>query len=117
MKRIAFTAGDDAAGDGFLAVCLVQHPQFAIRHEFVLGGGVAVGQRQIAAALHLDNTAAAGHLQHLAVQVQRHSAVDRQRGVNVNVRRQLDGVEINISNSCSQFFRGADFCCRLAPAN
>ena len=36
---------------------------------------------------------------------------------DANVRRQLDGVEINISNSCSQFFRGADFCCRLAPAN
>ena len=57
LNRFSRTAGDDAAGDGFLAVFFVQHPQFAIRHEFVLGGGVAVGQRQIAAALDHNHAA------------------------------------------------------------
>ena len=85
----------------------------------MLGGGVAVGQRQIAAALDHNHAAivCAPVFEHMTVQVQRHSTVDRQRGVNVNIRCQPDGVEINISNSCSQFFRGADIFCRLAPAN
>ena len=120
MKRIALTAGDDAAGDGLCAACLVQHPQFAIRHEFVREiTRIAVLDSQLPAALDHNHAAIVCALvfEHMTVQVQRYGMVDRQRGVNVNIRCQPDGVEINISNSCSQFFRGADIFCRLVSAN
>ena len=125
MKRIARAAGDNAAGDGLCAACLVQHPQFAIRHEFVLGGGVAVGQRQIAAALDHNHAAIVCALvfEHMTVQVQRHGAVDSQGTADANVPCQPDGVDIRIGNRRSQVSRSADVCYRsarggrLAPAN
>ena len=87
--------------------------------------GGAVGQRQIADAntdgvfLHFNHRVSivAGHLQDMAVQVQRHGAGNGQGTADANVRCQLDGVDIRISNRRSQLIRGADFCYRLAPAN
>ena len=120
MKRITLTAGDDAAGDGLCAACLVQHPQFAIRIEFVREiTRIAVLDSQLPAALDHNHAAIVCALvfEHMTVQIQRHGAVDGQGTADANVPCQPDGVEINISNSCSQFFRGADIFCRLVSAN
>ena len=119
-KRITRAAGDDAAGDGLCAACLVQHPQaVGVGRELVYCGGVAVSQRQIAAALDHNHAAFVCALifEHMTVQVQRHDAVDGQGVADANVPCQLDGDDIRISNSRSQLIRGADFCYRLASAN
>lgn len=80
-----FAASDDTAVDCFCAVFLVQHPQaIGVRRELMRSIGGAVGQRQIADAntvgvfLHFNHrvTIVAGHLQDMAVQVQRYGAVD-----------------------------------------
>lgn len=87
--------------------------------------GGAVGQRQIADAntvgvfLHFNHrvTIVAGHLQDMAVQVQRHGAGDGQRTADANVSCQPDGADTRISNRRIQVIRVADLCYRLAPAN
>ena len=118
-----FAAGDDTAVDGFCAVFLVQHPQaIGVRRELMRSIGGAVGQRQIADAntdgvfLHFNHrvTIVAGHLQDMAVQVQRHGAGNGQGTADANVPCQLDGVDTRISNRRSQGFRGADFSYRFA---
>ena len=120
MKRIARAAGDNAAGDGLCAACLVQHPQFAIRIEFVREiTRIAVLDSQLPAALDHNHAAIVCALvfEHMTVQIQRHGAVDGQGSADANVRRQLDGADISIGNRRSQFFRGADIFCRLVSAN
>ena len=80
MKRIAFTAGDDAAGDGLCAACLVQHPQFAIRIEFVREiTRIAVLDSQLPAVLDHNHAALVCALafEHMTVQVEGDGASDR----------------------------------------
>ena len=117
LNRFSRTAGDDAAGDGFLAVFFVQHPQaVGAGHELVLGGGVAIRQCQLPAALDHNHAALvfAHVFEHLTVQVQRHGAVDGQGTADANVPCQLDDVDTRISNRRSQLIRGADVCYRSA---
>ena len=79
------SAGDDPAADDPGALAFVQHPKVTgILDKLVYGGGVAVHQRQ-RAALYLDNAAAAGYLQHKAVQVQRHVTPNDQRMRQVHI--------------------------------
>ena len=121
-----FAASDNTAVDSLCAVFLVQHPQtIGVRRELMRSIGVTVGQCKIADAntdgvfLHFNHrvTIVAGHLQDMAVQIQRHGAGDGQRTADANVPCQPDGADIRISNSRSQLIRGVDFCYRLAPAN
>ena len=78
-------AGDDPALNDLGARVFVQHPKvIGILDKLVYGGGVAVHQRQ-RAALYLDNAAAAGYLQHKAVQVQRHVTPNDQRLRQVHI--------------------------------
>ena len=82
--------------------------------------GTAVLYRQISVFIHAEYIIELRitECQSIAVQIQRDiGAVDGQGSADANVRRQLDGVEINTSNSRSQLIRGADFCYRLVPAN
>ena len=116
-KRIARTAGDDAAGDGLCAACLVQHPQVAILLESVREiTRIAVLDSQLPTALDHNHAAVVCALifEHMTVQVQRHGAVDGQGVADANVPCQLDGVDIRISNSRSQGRLVADFCYRSA---
>ena len=95
----------------YCAACLVQHPQFAIRHEFVREiTRIAVLDSQLPAVLDHNHAAIVCALvfEHMTVQVQRHGAVDGQGTADVNVRRQLDGVDISIGNRRSQLRLVAD---------
>ena len=90
-------AGDDAAGHGLRAVCLIQHPQASVvGREFMYSLGIAVRQRQLAEivfgviAFYQKHAAAAGHFQHVTVQIQRDGAPDRQGRADVDVIHQLD---------------------------
>ena len=56
--------------------------------------GVTVLQCQVSVNIYLDNTAASAGIlvfQHIPIQVQRHGAVNLQRSVNIDIRRQLYG--------------------------
>ena len=111
MKRIARTAGDDAAGDGLCAACLVQHPQFAIRIEFVREiTRIAVLDSQLPAVLDHNHAALVCALvfEHMTVQVQRHGAVDGQGTADTNVPCQPDGVDSRIGNRISQLRLAVD---------
>ena len=82
-------AGDDPALNDLGARVFVQRPKAGgLLDEFVYGGGVAVHQRQ-RAALYLNNAAAAGYLQHKAVQVQRHVTPNDQRMRQVHIIAQI----------------------------
>ena len=83
------TAIDNAALDGFFA-SLTQHPQaVAVRCEPApLRIRPAVGDGQMPAALHRKNAGAAGHPQHIAIQIQRGLARDLQRTADAHVLRQ-----------------------------
>ena len=87
--RAPRAAGDDPALNDLGARVFVQRPKAGgLLDEFVYGGGVAVHQRQ-RAALYLDNAAAAGYLQHKAVQVQRHVTPNDQRMRQVHIIAQI----------------------------
>ena len=80
---------------------------------------IAVLDSQLPAALDHNHAALVCALvfEHMTVQIQRDiRAVDGQGSADANVRRQLDGVDIRISNSRNQVIRGVDFCYRRAPA-
>ena len=120
---VGAAAIDNAAVDSLCAARLIQHPQMVcIWLKFVFLRGVAVHHRQLSAffgffAADLEHAAAAGHPQHLAVQVEDKLARNDQRAVDVNVRRQLDArlaggqscpqsfLRIDISKSCDPPFR------------
>ena len=90
--RKALAAVDDAAEDGLCAADFIQLPQTVVGDEPVLSCGVAVLQRKVTAAFDVYNAAAAGYFKHIAVNIQRDSAVNGQGGADCNVIFQCDDV-------------------------
>ena len=92
----ARAAGDDAALDD-LRAAVVQHPRLhAVDLEFMLRRGVAVhegqvaGGRTILVCMEDNDAAAAGHFQHMTVQVEGDLAEDGQGAADVDILRQPD---------------------------
>ena len=99
---LCIAAGDNAAVDGFTAI-IDQYPQTAgALDKFMRFVCVTVRNRQFAALLHLDNTAFLRHSQHKAVQIQRHSAVDRQCIADSNILLQCNLGNVAVSQRGSQ---------------
>ena len=91
VLRVA--AGDNAAGDGLFAA-VIQRPHAVAAHSErmcpVVGAGVLY--RQVALAFHPEHAAAAGHLQHIAVQIKHGVCILRnnQRAADADIRPQRD---------------------------
>ena len=91
-------AVDDAALDGLRAVGLIQHPQaVGVGSEFMLRGGVAVDDCQVAAVLDLKDAAAGdfAHFQRMTVEVNGDCIIDPQGTVKLNVAYQRDGADLS----------------------
>ena len=88
---VGAAAGNDAAVDSLCTARLIQHPQLRrIGRKAVRRCGPAVHHRQLSAAAELEHAAAAGHLQHIAVQIKGKLTPDLQRCRKLHVLRQPD---------------------------
>ena len=85
-------AVDDAAMDGFCAAGSPLPQTVGVGGEIICRCGVAVLQRKVTAAFDVYNAAAAGYFKHIAVNIQRDSAVNGQGGADCNVIFQCDDV-------------------------
>ena len=106
---LCLAAGDNAAVDGFAGGTVItdQFPQTGGQTGGVLGKFmrcvfVTVRNRQFAALPHLDYTVFTRHSQHKAVQIQRHSAVDRQCIADMNVLLQCNLGNVAVPQCGSQ---------------
>ena len=106
-------AVDDAAEDGLVAVAGNFLPQaLGIGVKLMHCSEVGVLQRQVAAGCDLEHTVAAGHFQHIAVEVKCDGAVNGEGSADGNVVSQLDDVHGIVRQGGGQFlFRSNLFGC------
>ena len=107
-------AVDNAAVYGLCAAGFPLPKAIGFRIEIICRCKVAVLQRQVSAVFDLDHTAAGGIFKHIAVKIQRDSAVNGQGVSDRNVAFQRDNVHGVVRQCFDQFLFRYDASGRLA---